>query len=208
MSCRCDNACSVSPAMNSSATCRLNAALRERCFVMASILRKPGKGGQLKSLVLSTRRGALPCGNCKVSPKVYKTTMPPCRPRWRWLGATVRLKNRSTGLKRSNARYMAGPTSTCSNTDFYLPPDHRKWPRAKTRKTVSRLTATRHVARLRGGVPASGAGTPRSAAGPAYQPAGTCRRELTRGCRVTCRPSTNTSSRRSTSLCHPGASDP
>ena len=38
------SACSVSPAMNSSATCRLNAALCDRCFVMASILRKPSRG--------------------------------------------------------------------------------------------------------------------------------------------------------------------
>src|SRR5580658_8883882 len=44
MSCRLDSACSVSPAMNSSATCRLNAALCDRCFVMASILRKPNRG--------------------------------------------------------------------------------------------------------------------------------------------------------------------
>jgi hypothetical protein len=29
---------------NSSATCRLNAALWDRCLVMASILRKPSKG--------------------------------------------------------------------------------------------------------------------------------------------------------------------
>ncbi len=59
MSCCLDNACSVSPAMNSFATCRLNAALCERCFVMASILRKPSTGGQFKSPILSTHRGAL-----------------------------------------------------------------------------------------------------------------------------------------------------
>ncbi|WP_264716432.1 transposase [Limobrevibacterium gyesilva] len=51
--------CSVSPARNSSATCRLNAALWDRCFVMASILRKPSNEGQTKSLILSTPRGAL-----------------------------------------------------------------------------------------------------------------------------------------------------
>jgi hypothetical protein len=45
--------------MNSSATCRLNAALCERCFVMASILRKPSRGGQSRSFNLSTRRAAL-----------------------------------------------------------------------------------------------------------------------------------------------------
>jgi hypothetical protein len=44
MSWRLDNACSVSPVMNSSATCRLNAALCDRCFVIASILRKPARG--------------------------------------------------------------------------------------------------------------------------------------------------------------------
>jgi hypothetical protein len=50
---------SVSPAMNSSATCRLNATLWERCLAMASILQKPGKGGQIYQLKLSTRGGAL-----------------------------------------------------------------------------------------------------------------------------------------------------
>src|ERR1700712_1377810 len=59
MSCRFESACSVSPAMNSSATCRLNAALCDRCLVMASSLRKPSKGGQSKSPNLSTARGAL-----------------------------------------------------------------------------------------------------------------------------------------------------
>jgi hypothetical protein len=54
-----DSACSVSPAMNSPATWRLNAALCDRCFVMTSILRKPSKGGQFKSSNLSTRGGAL-----------------------------------------------------------------------------------------------------------------------------------------------------
>jgi hypothetical protein len=48
--------------MNSSATCRLNAALCDRCFVMASILRKPNRHGQIQSLNLSTRRGALQIG--------------------------------------------------------------------------------------------------------------------------------------------------
>jgi hypothetical protein len=46
----------LSPAISSSATCRLNAALWDRCLVMASILRK---GGQFKSPKLSTFRGAL-----------------------------------------------------------------------------------------------------------------------------------------------------
>ena len=55
----CDSPCSVSPARNSSATCRLNAALCDRCFVMASILWKPTNGGQTNSLILSTPRGAL-----------------------------------------------------------------------------------------------------------------------------------------------------
>src|SRR5215469_2095849 len=59
MSCRFDSACSVSPAMNSSATCRLNAALCDRCLVMAPILRKPSRGGQFQPLNLSTPRGAL-----------------------------------------------------------------------------------------------------------------------------------------------------
>src|ERR1700733_8971587 len=59
MSWRLDSACSVSPAMNSSATWRLNAALCDRCFVMVSILRKPDRGGQIQDLKLSTRRGAL-----------------------------------------------------------------------------------------------------------------------------------------------------
>jgi hypothetical protein len=36
---------SVSPAMNSSATCRLNATLWERCLAMASILQKPRQRG-------------------------------------------------------------------------------------------------------------------------------------------------------------------
>jgi hypothetical protein len=53
------DSCRVSPAMNSAATCRLNATLCDRCFVMPPILRKPSKGGQFKSLVLSVRRGAL-----------------------------------------------------------------------------------------------------------------------------------------------------
>ena len=48
MSWRLESACRVSPAMNSSATCRLNAALWDRCFVMASILRKPSKGGSIQ----------------------------------------------------------------------------------------------------------------------------------------------------------------
>jgi hypothetical protein len=39
-----------------SATCRLNAALCDRCFVMASFLRKPNRHGQIQSLNLSTRR--------------------------------------------------------------------------------------------------------------------------------------------------------
>src|ERR1700753_1513026 len=62
MSWRLDSAWSVSPAMNSSATCRLNATLWERCLAMASILQKPGKGGQIYQLKLSTRRGALQKG--------------------------------------------------------------------------------------------------------------------------------------------------
>src|SRR3954452_20027101 len=62
MSWRLASACRVSPAMNSSATCRLNAALWDRCLVMASILRKPSKGGQSKTPNLSTRRGALQYG--------------------------------------------------------------------------------------------------------------------------------------------------
>jgi hypothetical protein len=45
--------------MNSSVTCRLNAALRDRCFVMAYILQKPSKGGQFKSPNRATPRGAL-----------------------------------------------------------------------------------------------------------------------------------------------------
>jgi hypothetical protein len=48
--------------MNSSATCRLNATLWERCLAMASSLQKPDKGGQIKDLKLSTRRGALQLG--------------------------------------------------------------------------------------------------------------------------------------------------
>jgi hypothetical protein len=36
----------------------LNAALSDRCLVMASILRKPSKGGQSKSPELSTHSGA------------------------------------------------------------------------------------------------------------------------------------------------------
>ena len=48
--------------MNSSATCRLNAVLCDRCFVMTSILRKPGQEDQFKSPVLSHRRGALQSG--------------------------------------------------------------------------------------------------------------------------------------------------
>src|SRR4051794_24288098 len=58
---RLESACNVSPAMNSSATWRLNAALWDRCLVMTSILRKPSKGGQFKPPNLSTRRGALHC---------------------------------------------------------------------------------------------------------------------------------------------------
>ncbi len=38
------------------------AALWDRCFVMASILRKPSNGGQSKTPNLSTRRGALHLG--------------------------------------------------------------------------------------------------------------------------------------------------
>jgi hypothetical protein len=37
----------------------LNAALCNRCFLMASFLRKPNRHGQIQSLNLSTRRGAL-----------------------------------------------------------------------------------------------------------------------------------------------------
>ena len=49
MSCCLDSACSVSRTMNPQATCRLNAALWDRCFVMASILQKLGRAGQFKS---------------------------------------------------------------------------------------------------------------------------------------------------------------
>ena len=59
MSCRLDRARNVSRAMNSSATCRLNATLWERCLAMASILQKPDMGGQIMEPKLSTRRGAL-----------------------------------------------------------------------------------------------------------------------------------------------------
>ncbi len=44
--------------MNYSATCRLNATLRERCLAMASVLQKPDKGGQIMDPKLITRRGA------------------------------------------------------------------------------------------------------------------------------------------------------
>src|SRR5271166_6796348 len=45
--------------MNSCATWRLNAALWERCLVMAFILRKPSTDGQSQSFIMSTPRGAL-----------------------------------------------------------------------------------------------------------------------------------------------------
>ncbi len=47
------------------ATCRLNATLWERCLAMASFLQKPDKGGQINELKLSTRRGALHCGQLR-----------------------------------------------------------------------------------------------------------------------------------------------
>jgi hypothetical protein len=45
--------------MNSWATCRLNAALWERCLVIAFILRKLSTEGQFLTRYLSTLRGAL-----------------------------------------------------------------------------------------------------------------------------------------------------
>src|SRR5260370_37502115 len=62
MECRFDTSCSVSPATNSCATCRLNEALWERCLVMAFILRNPSIDGQSKPFLLSTARGALQSG--------------------------------------------------------------------------------------------------------------------------------------------------
>jgi hypothetical protein len=59
ISCRFDNPCRVSPATYSCATCRLKVALRDRCLVMAFILRKPSTNGQIKSPLVSTFGGAL-----------------------------------------------------------------------------------------------------------------------------------------------------
>ena len=55
--------------VNSSATCRLNAELCDRCFVMASILRKPSEGGgQFKSPILSTQIVAAQVGQSRTPP--------------------------------------------------------------------------------------------------------------------------------------------
>src|SRR5579864_3751978 len=90
MSCRFESACSVSPAMNSSATCRLKAALWDRCFVMASILRKPSSTGQFQSLFLSIPRGALHWSGTRgirSRPATSTPPMPYCSPRpMRWRG--------------------------------------------------------------------------------------------------------------------------
>src|SRR4029453_17467993 len=59
MSCRLDNPCSVSPAMNSWATWRLNSMLWERCLITAFILRKPSRPCQFFRLNRPGPRGAL-----------------------------------------------------------------------------------------------------------------------------------------------------
>src|SRR5271167_4582772 len=58
--------------MNSCATWRLNAALWERCLVMAFILRKPSTDGQSQSFIMSTPRGALQSRvsfGCRLTPR-------------------------------------------------------------------------------------------------------------------------------------------
>ena len=65
MSCRWDSRCNVFPAMTSFVTSRLNAALCDRCFVMASILRNTSKGA------MSIVETAYPKGRTPVTWKIF-----------------------------------------------------------------------------------------------------------------------------------------
>ncbi len=80
-SCCLDSAFNVLPAMNSSAMCRLNAALWDWCFVVASILRKPSSRDQTKSSKLFTVTGALQYGGpIYVSIDRRRTNLPKAAP--------------------------------------------------------------------------------------------------------------------------------
>ena len=114
MSCRFASPCRVSPARNSCATCRLNSTLWDRCFAMASILRKPGAPGQIFPLQLSGPRGPLQKG-AHFGRRSPRYGGPFSTPIHTWYGSVPPAHGHGAG--RSTVRVALGPHLTPAARD-------------------------------------------------------------------------------------------